>query len=211
MDFRGIGKDQSGRGARLARLVVIAGIHVAVIGAALELAVPPAFDGDTRPLYVRLVDAASPASVEAPPVAKKPPAPQPPRPAVLAAAADAPATSTFVVPPQPAPPPTPVQTSPAPLPALVEAHVDADYLDNPKPVYPSLSRRFEEQGTVYLRVHVAVDGTALGVELSQTSGHSRLDSAARDAVSRWRFVPARRGDKAVDSWVVVPITFQLKG
>jgi protein TonB len=30
-----------------------------------------------------------------------------------------------------------------------------------------------------------------------------------DAVTRWRFVPARRGDEAIESSVVVPITFAL--
>ncbi|HTY99812.1 MAG TPA: energy transducer TonB [Rhodocyclaceae bacterium] len=207
-----VGQNRPRPGARLARFLVIAGIHAVVIFAILDAAVPPAFEGDTRPLYVRLAEATPPAAVEPPPPApKEPPVPRPPKTAILAAATDTPAASTFVVPPQPAPPPAPIQAAPTPVPALVEAHVDADYLDNPKPVYPSLSRRLGEQGTVSLRVHVAVDGSALGVELSQTSGHSRLDSAARDAVARWRFVPARRGDRAVDSWVVVPITFQLKG
>ena len=38
----------------------------------------------------------------------------------------------------------------------------------------------------------------------------RLDNAAQDAVWRWKFVPARRGDEAVSAWVLVPITFNLK-
>ena len=35
--------------------------------------------------------------------------------------------------------------------------------------------------------------------------------AAREAVARWRFVPARRGDIAIESWVLVPIVFKLQG
>jgi protein TonB len=96
-------------------------------------------------------------------------------------------------------------------PALVQAHVDADYLDNPKPVYPQASRRAGEQGTVSLRVHVSVEGRVLAVETARSSNFPRLDDAARDTVSRWRFIPARRGENAVDSWVVVPVTFQLQG
>ena len=33
---------------------------------------------------------------------------------------------------------------------------------------------------------------------------------AIDTVKRWRFVPARQGDRAVAAWVLVPITFSLE-
>ncbi|MEE2494145.1 energy transducer TonB, partial [Pseudomonas aeruginosa] len=36
-----------------------------------------------------------------------------------------------------------------------------------------------------------------------------LDQAAVKAVKRWSFVPAKRGDKAEDGWVSVPIDFKL--
>jgi protein TonB len=72
------------------------------------------------------------------------------------------------------------------------------------------SRRQGEEGEVQLRVRVGSDGTALEVEIRQSSGYARLDAAARDAVLRWRFVPAKRGDEAVESWVGVPIVFSLE-
>ena len=37
-----------------------------------------------------------------------------------------------------------------------------------------------------------------------------LDDAALQTVRRWRFVPARRGDTPVESWVDVPIIFRLE-
>ncbi|HNH24426.1 MAG TPA: energy transducer TonB, partial [Accumulibacter sp.] len=37
-----------------------------------------------------------------------------------------------------------------------------------------------------------------------------LDDAARAAVEHWRFVPARRGNDAVESSVLVPIQFDLR-
>ena len=40
--------------------------------------------------------------------------------------------------------------------------------------------------------------------------HVRLDEAARNAVQRWKFVPARRGDEPVSAWVIVPISFVLE-
>jgi protein TonB len=83
------------------------------------------------------------------------------------------------------------------------------YLRNPKPGYPAASRRLGEQGTVVLRVFVTVAGEAKRVELKSTSGHLRLDRAALESVQRWKFVPAKRDDKPVDAWVLVPIRFSL--
>lgn len=87
---------------------------------------------------------------------------------------------------------------------------DADYLDNPAPVYPTLSKRMGEEGKVLLRVHVDANGNAIAVDIRASSGSQRLDNAAIDAVRRWKFVPARQDDKSVDAWVLVPIDFSLR-
>jgi periplasmic protein TonB len=117
--------------------------------------------------------------------------------------------------PDPTPPREPAEDSataaPAGPPAVVAPRFDPAYLHNQAPAYPTLSRRLHEQGRVLLRVFVKPDGTAQEVLVSQSSGAPRLDSAARSAVERWRFVPARRGDAAVGAWVVVPISFSLEG
>ena len=86
---------------------------------------------------------------------------------------------------------------------------DAAYLDNPAPGYPSLSRRHHEEGRVLLRVLVGADGRAESVDVAASSGFERLDHAAQEAVRRWRFVPARRGDGAVAAYVNVPVAFSL--
>lgn len=85
----------------------------------------------------------------------------------------------------------------------------ANYLRNPKPLYPAMSRRLKEQGTVLLRVFVTAAGHATQVTLKASSGFERLDSTAKTAVAGWRFVPAMRDDKPVDAWVIVPIKFSL--
>lgn len=87
----------------------------------------------------------------------------------------------------------------------------ADYLRNPKPVYPSASRRLGERGVVLLRVLVTATGDPAQVDLKKTSGYARLDESARAAVRHWKFMPARLGDKPVEAWVLVPIEFSLKG
>jgi protein TonB len=63
---------------------------------------------------------------------------------------------------------------------------------------------------VLLRVFVNPDGGASQVEIRESSGFERLDKAARDTVRRWRFVPARQGDKGVAAWVLVPISFSIR-
>jgi len=86
----------------------------------------------------------------------------------------------------------------------------ASYLQNPAPRYPLAARRAGEQGTVTLKVMVTREGLPQRVKVEQTSGSSRLDAAALDAVRQWRFVPARRGATPVDSWVLVPVVFRLE-
>lgn len=97
--------------------------------------------------------------------------------------------------------------SPAPI---LPPRFDAAYLDNPRPVYPPLSRRMGEQGKVLLRVAVNASGLPTEVGLHQSSGSPRLDAAAIEAVQRWRFTPARQGDQAIAASVIVPIVFSLK-
>lgn len=79
-----------------------------------------------------------------------------------------------------------------------------------RPPYPSTARRLGIQGTTMLRVHVLADGKIGEVDVEQSAGHPDLDQAAADAVRRWRFEPARRGDEAVAMWVLLPVQFRLK-
>jgi len=86
---------------------------------------------------------------------------------------------------------------------------DAAHLNNPKPVYPSLSRRMGEQGRVLLSVYILPDGSVGDIRVKQSSGFGRLDQAALDAVKRWRYIPARRGNEPIPYWYVQPISFSL--
>lgn len=98
-----------------------------------------------------------------------------------------------------------------PAPARVELpSSDADYLQNPKPAYPSLSKRLGEQGKVVVRVLIGVDGTAQKAEIKQSSGFERLDQAALGTVLRWRYVPGKRAGMPEAMWFNVPINFVLE-
>lgn len=110
-----------------------------------------------------------------------------------------------VVPPSP---PAPVQSVAEP--PLESPRYNAAYLSNPPPAYPLSARRRGIEGTVLVRAEVAVGGECLRAELKKSSGADVLDQAALEAVKKWRFIPAKRGNQAVIAWVEVPITFKLE-
>ena len=112
-------------------------------------------------------------------------------------------------------PPAPEVTAPsAPAPAApprVELpSSNADYLQNPKPAYPPLSKRLGEQGKVIVRVLIGADGVPQKAEIRQSSGFDRLDQAALNTALKWRYVPGKRGGVAEDMWFNVPINFVLE-
>ena len=81
---------------------------------------------------------------------------------------------------------------------------------NPLPRYPRAARRHGLEGTLVLRVAVDEAGRPGRLEVIESSGHSMLDRAAMEAVSRWHFRPGRRGGKPVKATVDVPVVFRLQ-
>ena len=92
---------------------------------------------------------------------------------------------------------------------FTEANFNANYGSNPKPKYPGIATRRGWEGTVRLLVKVSVEGDSEEVTVQHSSGHDVLDEAAIEAVEKWKFIPAKRGDTAVASSVIVPINFVL--
>lgn len=201
---------------RASLFFLVAGLHILVLALVLTVVARPEIQKTLASLNVRLIESRpepEPPKVEPP---KPRPAPAPPRktmatpPPVLVAAQPSPVVSSFVVVPQPpvrvVEPLQPVVVAPAPV---VAPRFDADYLQNPKPVYPAISRRLSEEGRVVLRVKVSNSGMPLSIDIKQSSGFVRLDDAARGAVERWKFVPAKQGGEAIEAWVLVPLHFSL--
>ena len=116
---------------------------------------------------------------------------------------------TPVVAQPPVRPAAPALPNPAPT-TFSPPRFEAAYLHNPRPNYPALSRRLGEEGKVLLRVLVSPDGRAAAVNLEKSSNFERLDEAARQAVAQWRFVPAKRGDEAVEATIIIPLVFRLE-
>lgn len=200
--------------------LVVVGLHVGFIWAlqsgllmrAAEIIVP-------AEILTQFVDPPAPKVEPVPPtpptptvqkkaVAKAPvkPAPQP---LAIADPTPSPNAPTGVV--TPPLPPAPVAVAPVAPPAAVQLpSSDADYLQNPKPPYPPISKRLGEQGKVIVRVLIGADGQPQKSEIRQSSGFDRLDQAAATTVMRWRYVPGKRGGVPEAMWFNVPINFVLE-
>ncbi len=199
---------------RSTALGALAGLHAVALLLAFGVASHPELAQPLQTLTVRMLEIEPPAKVEPPrpkPIIVPPrPVSVAPPPVMASSTATAPVSSFTLVSPPTSHPPESVPASVAAAPApVVAARFDADYLQNPKPMYPPMSRRLGEEGKVVLRVRVSVQGASLGVEIKQSSGFPRLDEAARVAVEKWRFVPARQGGEAIESSVLVPLHFTL--
>ncbi len=90
-------------------------------------------------------------------------------------------------------------------------NVRPSYLFNPPPPYPAESKASREQGLVLLSVSVNEQGQVSSLTIKQSSGYPRLDVAARTAVQRWKFKPARVAGLAMATVIDVPVRFRLGG
>lgn len=162
-----------------------------------------------------------------PPPEPPPPEPVPPPPAPAPPQQAAPARAATAPPARPNPSPRP--PSPQPQwrggsgtegrddgttdivlgPNAVPAGPDPSHINVP-PRYPREASQRGQQGVVRLSVVVATDGTALSVDVAQSSGYPLLDRAARDAVAKWRFRPGTDGGLIVPSTIPVALSFVLE-
>ena len=141
---------------------------------------------------------------------------QAPVPPAIADSTPSPHAPVGVTTPTPvlAPIATPVAASPPPAlppPAKVELpSSDAEYLHNPKPEYPRISKQRNEQGKVIVNVFIGTDGSPQKAEIKTSSGFERLDQAALATVKSWRYVPGKRGGVPEAMWFAIPINFVME-
>jgi len=90
---------------------------------------------------------------------------------------------------------------------------DAEYARMSAPAYPGTALKDRVQGTVFVVVSVAADGSVADARVDhvQPETAAALGDAAVAAVKSWTFNPATSGGKAVAGDVIVPITFSLDG
>jgi protein TonB len=184
--------------------LVIAVAHVAAVSAFASWS-PKRVEVDVAPIEATIMDIPAP-SVAAPP----PPVPQLVQ-----------ATMPVIEPPlitlneETPPPPRAItvavaEAPPAPAPVAPRVISDVAYVEPPRPRYPPESKRSGEEGVVILRVLINELGRAARVEIEQSSGHARLDDAARVAVQRALFRPYVENGVARAALAVIPIEFITK-
>ena len=93
---------------------------------------------------------------------------------------------------------------------VVPARVDG-LIHNKAPDYPADAARRRVQGMVGLMIRVTESGVPAWVDVVDSSGDASLDRAAREAVSLWRFEPARNKDGPLPFDLLYNIRFTLGG
>ena len=139
-----------------------------------------------------------------PPVIDRPPPAVPPVPTVTIVPPQGP-RNTITPPVSTPPPPTPI------IPLISEIPPRAITATQTGPIYPAISRRLAEQGSVRLRLTIGTDGSVIDATIISSSGFPRLDEAAARWVRRnWRYEPAMRGDMPIQATTEATLTFRLE-
>lgn len=211
--------------SRLVGLIVVVALHVAA-GIAL-LTYQPAREmlGIEKVVTVQFITPPAPPKPEPPKeepkpkevqiVKKTPPVPKP----IIATTAPTPSPIEVTPPPEPPKPQPPVEAAPPappapvapPAPAQPKVISGVSYIEKPPLEYPAISKRLNEQGQVHMKVTVNAQGKAEKIEVTKSSGYSRLDEAARKAMLAARFRPYM--ENGVPIPVIVndaTLTFDLK-
>jgi protein TonB len=187
--------------------LVIGAVHVALIYVITSWS-PVRITFETTPIEARIVEIPEPA-----PEARPPPTPQLTQPTMPVVE---PPVVTINEEPQPTKAITvAVAEQPRPAPPVVAPaapHVVSDvaYIEPPQPRYPPESRRSGEEGLVVLRVLINEIGRAARIDVERSSGHARLDDAARQAVQRALFRPYLENGVPHMALATIPIEFSWK-
>jgi protein TonB len=206
-------------------LLVVVAAHAGALGTLLWarspeplLVIMPTVEGVLIPVPPAEEVKAPPAPEPPKPLPVEPPKPKPkpklkPRPKPLPPPPEGPpserAVSAAAAEPEQAPQPSLSRDDDALGAPVIPPRVDASQLNNPAPVYPAMSRRLREQGTVFLELLILPDGTVSEISVRTSSGFARLDASALAAVKKWRYVPAKRGGVPIPFRYVQPIEFSL--
>lgn len=206
------------RSPNIPAILLVILVHALVIYALVQARQHYVRVKEARLSVVNLTPPPPPSAAETPPPPSTPqifvpppivrtPAIEPPRlNTTVAPVTISPAPVTIVAPPSPPAPPAP----PAAASATIQGgDLSAQMVAGKPPRYPIESRRQKEQGTVVLSLIVGTDGRVENIAVAHSSGSSRLDNAARDAVRHWRWRPLVQDGHPMCVKGIVEIPFML--
>ncbi|RDK08494.1 energy transducer TonB [Cupriavidus lacunae] len=194
---------QSGLGRKLTEAVIAPEIIARIIP--LE---PPRQEAPPAPPKSQPKQETPPKQVK---VTTPKPTPPQPRPTPQPVASLPPTPNAPEAPPAPPAPPAP---APEPAPAPVSAAPRAVGIGEiqctpPQPKYPAQSRRMGETGKAVVRLTTDEGGKVVKTAVVSSSGSSRLDQAAVEAVQGMRCKPYLDNGRAVAVTAQQPIGFEL--
>ena len=198
-------------GRRLTALVAVGIFHVLLIYALIHGLARKIVEVVRAPLETKIIE-----EVKRPPPEQPPPPPPPPKLATPPPPFIPPPEVQVQVPVQPPPtitavvatPPAVALPPPGVAPVRTPAVVDARGC--PKPAYPAASIRANETGLVTLTFLIDVDGKVLESKVERSSGHRRLDEAARAGLGICKFTPATVDGRPERAWARIQYDWKLE-
>jgi periplasmic protein TonB len=199
----------------LVGLAIVAALHVLIIYALVTGLARKVVDVIKKPIETKIVEEAKPppppeTPPPPPPKLNTPPPPFIPPPEVQIAIAPPPAATITSVTSTPPPPVAAIAPAAPPHVAVKTAPVIDAARNCAKPEYPPASARAEETGTVTVRFVIDTDGKAIQSQVVKSSGHKRLDEAARQALSLCHFTPGTVDGKPERSTVDIQYVWKLE-
>lgn len=94
-------------------------------------------------------------------------------------------------------------------PVFKGAQINPRYAGALQPVYPPGMIREEREGVVTVRVLVGTDGRVKALEAVRADAPAFLEATRKQAISKWRFLPATRDGEPVESWREMTVRFEL--
>jgi protein TonB len=196
---------------RLIGFIIVVVLHVALFYALQSGLAKTLIDKFQGPLETRLIEEIQPDEEEPPPPPPKFQAPPPvfvdmPDVAITETSNTTAIQNVTNVKPKAAPPPPPAQKIIVP-PRSNPRRPNV----GPEEIYPAMSKRLGEEGSVVLLLTVDISGKVTEAKVATSSGFERLDeAAAKEAVRSWRFLPGTIDGKPAAMQTQIKVTFKIK-
>ena len=102
-----------------------------------------------------------------------------------------------------------IETTITMKPVFRPAQVNPRFTNALQPGYPPGMIREEREGVVTVRILIGTDGRVKALESIRADDPTFLEATRKQAISKWRFLPATRDGKPTDSWREMTVRFQL--
>jgi TonB family protein len=108
-------------------------------------------------------------------------------------------------------------STPSPEPTIIDPDIDFEEEGSShpkiriqiKPTYPKNAKRAQKEGKVILKATVGTDGIPKNIVAVTNLGFG-FEKAAIDALKKFRFIPAKKKGKTIESTIQIPFEFKLE-